>query len=54
IDTFLSDLIYYVDFVNNKQNKIISYRHSITNDNLQIKPKISLNQITDNINDNNP
>ncbi|CAF3557524.1 unnamed protein product, partial [Rotaria sp. Silwood2] len=49
IDTFLSDLIYYVDYVNNKQNKIISNRNSIINDNL----KINLNAITDSINDNN-
>ncbi|CAF0804433.1 unnamed protein product [Rotaria sordida] len=53
IDTFLSDLNYYVDYVNNKQNKILSNRYSINNDNLKIKSKISLNPITDNINDNN-
>ncbi|CAF4962578.1 unnamed protein product [Rotaria sp. Silwood1] len=53
IDTFLSDLIYYVDYVHNKQNKISSNKHSINNDNLKIKQKISLNLITDSTNDTN-
>ncbi|CAF1214000.1 unnamed protein product [Rotaria magnacalcarata] len=53
IDTFLSDLIYYVDYVNSKQNNTILNRDSINNDNIKLKQKISLNQVRESIHDNN-
>ncbi|CAF4865787.1 unnamed protein product [Rotaria socialis] len=53
IDTFLSDLIYYVDYVNSKQNNTVVNRDSIDNDNIKLKQKISLNQVRESIHDNN-
>ncbi|CAF4222404.1 unnamed protein product, partial [Adineta steineri] len=50
IDMFLSDLIYYVDYMNNKQNKILQQEYS---NNTKLEQRNVSHQITDSIDDNN-